>query len=550
MATTANLLRARTGDEHVGLLFEDERYRWEEIVQHGADRAALALALRRPGPFHIGVLLDNQPEYLFWICAAALSGAATVGINPTRRGAELAHDVQHTDCQLIVTDAEHRHTIEELGLDLDDDRVLYIDDERYGEMLGHHAGTPLGALPHDIDPASPLMLLFTSGSTGAPKAVVCSQGRFAGISESMPARFGLGRDDVCYNAMPMFHGNALMACWAPMLATGGTWAIRRTFSASGFLPDVRAFGATYFNYVGRALAYILATPEQPDDADNTLRFGFGTEASDRDLVEFARRFGCRFSEGYGSSEGQISINKTDETPPAALGKPPAGVELIVADPDTGEECPRARLGEHGELLNLEAIGELVRTDAGFRFEGYYNNPEATAERNHGGWYWSGDLAYRDDDGWFYFAGRGSDWLRVDSENFAAAPVERIVARFPGVLVDAVYPVPDSRTGDQVMVAIEMEPDVAFDAEAFDEFLQVQEDLGTKWAPRFVRVIDRMPLTGSNKIDKKPLRTTRWETTDRVWWRPAKNDELRPITGDDIAAIRAEFDANGRAHLLT
>jgi len=439
--------------------------------------------------------------------------------------------------------------VEELGLELDDDRILCIDDARYAELLGHHAGTPLGALPQHIDPAAPLMLLFTSGSTGAPKAVVCSQGRFAGISAMMPDRFGLGRDDVCYNAMPMFHGNALMACWAPMLGAGGTWAIRRQFSASGFLPDVRKFGATYFNYVGRSLAYILATPEDPADADNPVRLGFGTEASDRDLVEFARRFGCHFAEGYGSSEGQINIPKSADAPPASLGKPPEGMDVIIADADTGEECPRAQLGRHGELLNLDAIGEIVRRDAGVQFEGYYNNPDATAERNRNGWYWSGDLGYRDEDGWFYFAGRGSDWLRVDSENFAAAPVERIVARFPGVLVDAVFPVPDSRTGDQVMVAIEMEPGVAFDAEAFDAFLQLQEDLGTKWSPRFVRVIDRMPLTGSNKIDKKPLRTTRWEATDRVWWRPAKDQPLRPITDEDLTAIRAEFEANGRRHVL-
>src|SRR6478735_5708017 len=405
MPTTADLLRARADDDHAGLLFEDERYSWAEVVQAGADRAALALALRRPGPFHIGVLLDNQPEYVFWICAAALSGGATVGINPTRRGAELAHDVGHTDCQLIVTDTAHFAVIEELGLDLAADRILCVDDAAYAQALGHHAGTPLGALPQDIDPDTALMLLFTSGSTGAPKAVVCSQGRFAGICANMPARFGLNRDDVCYNAMPMFHGNALMACWAPTVTTGATWAIRRTFSASGFLPDVRQFGATFFNYVGRSLAYILATPEQADDADNALRFGFGTEASDRDLIEFSRRFGCGFAEGYGSSEGQINIPKSPDAPGTSLGKAAAGQELIVVDPDTGEECPRARLGEHGELLNLEAIGELVRTDPGARFEGYYKNPTATAERSHGGWYWSGDLAYRDEDGWFYFAGR-------------------------------------------------------------------------------------------------------------------------------------------------
>lgn len=547
METTADLLRGRAGDDRPGLLFEDDRYSWADIVARGGQRGALALDRRRPGPFHIGVLLDNEPEYVFWIVGAALAGAAIVGINPTRRGAELAHDIAHTDCQLIVTDDAHASLLHGLDTGVPADRILNIDSAAYTATL---AGYPDGPeLPAEIDPAAPLFLLFTSGSTGAPKAVVCSQARFAAICRRFPGLHHLTADDVCYNAMPMFHGNALMACWAPTLVTGGPWALRRSFSASGFLPDVRKFGATYANYVGRALAYVLATPEQPDDGDNPLRLMFGTEAADRDLSEFARRFGVRFAEGYGSSEGQISIPKTDDAPAAALGKPMDGMDVIVADPETGRECPRAQLGEHGELLNLEAIGELVRRDGGNQFEGYYNNPQATSDRLRDGWYWSGDLAYRDEDGWFYFAGRGSDWLRVDSENFAAAPVERIVARFPGVLVDAVYPVPDSRTGDQVMVAIEMEPDAEFDPSAFDEFLQMQSDLGTKWTPRYVRIVSRMPLTGSNKIDKKPLRAARWEAEEPVYWRPTKGDALRRVTASDLQAIRDDFAHHGRAHVL-
>ena len=548
LTSTAELVRARAADHHVGLLFEDAQYRWSEIVQESADRAAAALALQRPGPFHIGVLLDNQPEHLFWLFAAALSGATTVEINPTRRGAELARDVMHTDCQLIVTDKAGRAVLNDLQLDLADDRVICIDEVPYADLLTGHGNTKLDDLP-DTPPTTPLMLLFTSGSTGAPKAVICSQGRYAGIVQHTSKVYGLGQNDVCYNAMPMFHANALMACLAPAIGTGCTWALRRTFSASGFLPDVRKFGATYFNYVGRTLAYVLATPERSDDGENTLRLGFGSEASSRDLVEFTRRFGCEFAEGYGSSEGQIGINRTADAPATALGRPRPDATLIIVNPDTDAECPPARFGTHGELLNLEAIGELVRVDGSRQFEGYYNNPQATAERTRGGHYWSGDLGYRDEAGWIYFAGRNADWLRVDGENFSAAPVERIISAFPGVLVNAVYAVPDTRTGDQVMVAIEMESGRAFDAAAFDQFLDLQNDLGAKWAPRYVRIVERMPLTGTNKIDKNPLRAVRWEITDGVWWRPARGESLQLITDDDIGALRAEFDLNGRRHVI-
>lgn len=550
MTTTAEMLVALAGSDRPGLLFEDEQFSWAEVVAEGAKRAVLARSRRRPGPFHIGVLLDNEPEYVFWLVGAALSGAAIVGINPTRRGAELAHDIVHTDCQMIVTSTTRRGLLDGLDLNVGPADVLLVDDPDYRALVASQPAVDLDELIAPVRETDRYLLLFTSGSTGAPKAVVCSQQRFATLTELGWGTFGLGPDDIVYNAMPMFHGNALMASWGSSLGLGIPWATRRTFSASGFMPDVRKFRATFFNYVGRALAYILATPTQPDDADNTLRLAFGTEASERDLIEFRRRFGCEFIEGYGSSEGLITINRTPDSPPGALGLPRHHIEVAVLNPDTGEECPRARFHPTGELANLEAIGEIVRIDEGaVRFEGYYNNPEATAERLRDGKYWSGDLGYRDEAGFFYFAGRGSDWLRVDSENFSTGPLERIIGRFPGVIINGVYAVPDSRTGDQVMVAIELDPGVEFDPEVFDAFLAAQPDLGTKWSPRYVRVIDSMPLTGTNKIDKKPLRNARWDA-EQVWWRPVKGAALRPMTNEDRQALAAEFAANGRAGALT
>src|SRR6185312_13021017 len=150
------------------------------------------------------------------------------------------------------------------------------------------------------------------------------------------------------------------------------------------------------------------------------------------------------------------------------------------------------------------------------FEGYYNNPEAEADRLAGRWYWTGDLGYRDAEGWFYFAGRTLDWLRVDGENFAAGPVERILERYPGFRGVAVYGVPDPVTGDQVMAAVEPAPGTEFQPEDFTAFLDGQSDLGTKWAPLFVAELPELPLTASGKLDKKALRQRQWE--GRVWWR--------------------------------
>jgi fatty-acyl-CoA synthase len=492
------------------------------------------------------VLLDNVPEFPMWLSAAALAGATIVGINPTRRGAELARDITHTDCQLIVTESGHQTLLEGLDIGLGVDRRLVIDTPSYGELLAPHDGAPLP--DRQITEGDLYLLLFTSGTTGAPKAVLCSQGRLAGIGSIVAQMFELTAADVCYAAMPLYHSNALMAGWAPALAGGATVALRRRFSASSFLPDVRRYGVTFFNYVGKPLSYVLATPELPDDADTPLRRAFGNEAADLDIDRFARRFGCQVIDGYGSTEGGAAVTRTPDMPPGSLGRAPEGT--VVLNPETEEECPPARFDDKGVLLNPdEAIGELVNRLGTAGFEGYWRNDEANAARTRDGMYWTGDLAYKDEHGFVYFAGRDFEWLRVDGENFAAAPIERILARFPDVVLAAVYAVPDPGVGDQVMAALQLLPGAVFDADAFAGFLQEQPDIGTKWAPRFVRVTDALPMTPTAKVLKRVLRRDRWETSDPVWWQPARREPYRRLTVDDVNALTRAFEAHGRAGVL-
>jgi fatty-acyl-CoA synthase len=515
------------------------------VVTESEIRGALLTDLRRDGPFHVGVLLENTSEYLFLLAGAAMMGAVIVGINPTRRGAELATDIVKTDCQLIVTDSSQRALLDGLDLGMDPARVLVVDSDDYQHRIaGLVAPDGPGVQPQ---PDDLYLLIFTSGSTGGPKAVRMTQGRAARSA----ARIGFTTDDVLYSAMPLFHGNALSAAVLPALASGATLALRRRFSASGFLPDVRETGATFFNSVGRAISHIVATSPSPHDRDHHLRYVLGPETSAPDKAEFTRRFGVPLFEGYGSSENAIVLMPVDDGRPGALGRANDRDDVVVVDSESGEERPRAVFDEHGRLVNpTEAIGELVGRRTRSNFEGYYNNPEAEAERTRHGWYWSGDLSYRDEEGIFYFAGRTGDWLRVDSENFAAAPIERILGRWTGVRGVAVYAVPDSRTGDQVMAALEIEPGTTFDPRAFAVFLAAQSDLGTKWAPRYVRIVPALPVTATDKVDKRPLRTERWNTSDPLWHRSGRSDTYEPMTTEDVADLLGEFTANGRLDLLS
>jgi fatty-acyl-CoA synthase len=544
MANFAELLGARAGDTHDAIRFREDRdeatrtWSWAEYVVACRARAALLEDHRVDGPFHVGVLLDNIPEFPMWLGGAALAGATLVGINPTRRGEELARDIRHTDCQLIVTEPAHRPLLDGLDLGLGADRLLDVESDAYADLVDHHRGAP--SVAPDVGDATQFLLLFTSGTTGAPKAVICSQGRLARAGIGLTGGFQLGADDCAYLAMPLFHSNALFAGWSPAVVGGMTMALRRKFSASGMIEDVRDFGCTYFNYVGKPLAYVLATPEQPDDADNPLRFVFGNEAAERDTQRFAERFGVIVVDNYGSTEGGATVVRDPEQPPGSLGRAAEGIE--VRDPESGERCPPARFDVDGVLLNPDAaIGEMVSTTGAAGFEGYYANDEANRERVRDGVYWTGDLAYVDDAGFVYFAGRGFEWLRVDGENFAAAPVERILARHPGVGEVAVYAVPDEVVGDQVMAAIVPTAD-GFDGAGLADFLAEQSDLGTKWAPRYVRLVDALPATPTNKVLKRQLRTEGWDVADEVWWRPERDGAYAPMTADDAEALRARFEA--------
>jgi fatty-acyl-CoA synthase len=541
--TMQALVQARAGDTNVGLRFGDVAVTWDEIVTAASQRAAYLLDRKPTGdePFHVGVLLDNTPEFFFMLCAGALSGATIVGINPTRRGAELERDIAHTDCLLIVTEFEQLELFEQMH------PHTYFGDA-WDEALEPYEGA--GIPDVTVSPADPFSLIFTSGTTGAPKAVKMGHGRLAAYGSKLAEMFGLTAADNCYSVMPLFHSNAQVAGFCNIIASGGTAVLRRKFSASSWLPDVREHGVTFFNYVGKPLTYILATPEQTDDAENPLKFAFGNEAAPLDIERFAERFGCYVADGYGSTEGGLNMSRIPGTPRGSLGKPVEGVSADVRDPETGKQCPPAAFDANGRFLNAdEAIGELVNPDGAGGFEGYYKNPEADAERVRDGVYWTGDLAYYDADGFYYFAGRNSDWLRVDGENFAAAPVETILARDPIVVLAAVYAVPSPDVGDEVMVALHLHEGAAFDGEAFAAFCAAQPDLSPKWLPRFVRVSHGLPSTATQKVLKRVLQNERWECTDEVWWRSGREMTFRKLEPEDQTALRELFAQRGREHLI-
>jgi fatty-acyl-CoA synthase len=511
--TVQQFLHAHLESDLPGLKFEDRAWTWREFLAESAARAHVLHELAAGAePLHVGVLLENTPEMVMALAAGALGGHVTVGINTTRRGEGLAKDVRTADCAVLLTDTEHLPLL--VGLDLGGAVVVNTDDDGWAARTA--------AAPRHLDGfrtvemMDTFMLIFTSGTSGDPKAVQVSNFMVVMSGSVLAEKYALSPDDVCYISMPLFHSNAIMGGFAPALASGATLALARKFSATRFLDDIRGYGATYMNYVGKPLAYLLATPEKPDDADNPLRTAFGNEASDRDITAFGKRFGCEVWDGFGSTETAVIITRTDDTPLGSIGQPFDGVAIY--DKETRTECPRAVFDERGLVANLDdAVGELVNTQGAGFFGGYYNNDQATADRLDGGMYWSGDLGYRDETGFVYLAGRTSDWLRVDGENLAAAPIEAILLRHPAISQAAVYGVPDPDVGDQLMVALVLVDDGVLDPAGFEEFLGGQQDLSPKGWPRYVRIADALPSTATNKVLKRTLIGEGTEVGGDVLW---------------------------------
>jgi fatty-acyl-CoA synthase len=557
-ANAAALLRRNATDAGIrdrpAVKFGDTVWTHADYGAEASRWAQLFVARARSDrPLHVGVLLDNTPDYLFALGGAALAGAAIVGLNHTRRDKHLLRDITHTHVGLIVTEPRHEALLEPVAdhLPVEAGNLLvstrFVDENDPVPELGKPLDDALAAVSGEDpglqpDPDTLWALIFTSGTSAAPKAVVCSQRRFMVTGNRMGMIMDLGRNDVGYVCMPLFHSNALMVGWAPSIVYGASVGLARKFSASRWLPDVRRYGGTYFNYTGKPLAYLLATPERPDDADNPLRVAFGNEGSPEVVEAFSRRFAVDVIDAYGATEGGVAVDRDAEERAGALGKVAPSVKVVDEE---GNEKPPARFDDEGRLVNAdECVGEIVNTAGAGPFEGYYNNPEANERTLRFGWYWTGDLGYLDADRYVYFAGRNADWLRVDGENFPAGPIEAALAQHPDVVLASVYGVPDAQAGDQVMAGLVLRNGAYFDPAAFASWIDARDDIGPKWRPRYVRILRDPPTTGTNKIVKRSLVHQKWRADrvegDPTYVRGHRESVYRPFTADDEQALYVSF----------
>jgi fatty-acyl-CoA synthase len=377
----------------------------------------------------------------------------------------------------------------------------------------------------------------------------------------------LGPDDVGYLSMPIFHGSGMFQNWLPAFSAGASVALREKFSASRFIDDVERYGATYWNYVGQPVHYVLAALERQyggdeerilrevrDNPKNRMRLCVGSGASATERQTLTRYLGLEHVyEMYGSTEAEITTMCLPGHPMGSVGE--LNDDNVQVVDDAEHPCPPAEFDADGRIRNpVEATGEIVRMGgATGAFTGYHGDPDATANKVRGGLYRSGDLGMiRVIDGrrYLYFAGRTDDWIRKDGENFSSECVSELLRSHPDIDTAVAYGVPSPVGDEWVMAALKLIAGRRFEPQALFEHCerQLSERGGdAKWFPDLVRLVERFETTETHKIRVRDLKADGYDPAKvgAVFIRRRGDRTFRQLDPGEFADVRREFQDAGR-----
>jgi crotonobetaine/carnitine-CoA ligase len=472
---------------------------------HG-DAAALAAgraaALAQAGVARgdrVAMMCSNRVEFLETFLGAGWLGASTVPINTASMGPQIEYFLGNSEAKLLVIEAEYLDRLQTADLGRTKLAEVWVIGE--GATSWQPPSTvrvtpyPVAAEaipPAEVQPGDPLAILYTSGTTGPAKGVVCPHAQYFWWGVNSAEVLGVGADDVLCTTLPLFHINALNT-FAQAAITGCAVVFEPRFSASGFWPAMRASGATVVYLLGAMVPILLAQPEGPGERDHRVRTGLGPgvpAAAGKALFE---RTGVRLLEGYGSTETNFAIATRPDSPRGGvMGWLRLGFQARVADEDDVELPP----GEAGELL--------LRADEPYAFaSGYFNMPEKTVEAWRNLWFHTGDRVVRDADGAFRFVDRIKDAIRRRGENISSFEVEQVLLSHPSVASCAVYPVRSELAEDEVMAALVVRDGCRIDPEELARFCETR--LPYFAVPRYMDLMADLPRTENGKVQKYKLR---------------------------------------------
>ena len=546
------------------ILFEGRSVTWAEFNAL-ANRYARCLKARGTGHGDVvSLFMENRIEFLAALTALNKLGAIAGLINTNLRGRPLAHCIRTTDSKACIFGAELSEALAgvkgELPLQEGSD-YLFVPDSNAAaapnwatDLAAASAGQAPDNLPEtrDVKLGDTVTFLFTSGTTGLPKASVWSNRRFlSGSAMSHKAGLKCSERDRLYLCLPLYHGTGLVIGAGAALSSGASMFLRRKFSASKFLSEVREHRTNCFVYIGELCRYLANTPAQPDDRDNPIRNIIGNGLRPDVWMDFKKRFGIRrICEFYGASEGNISfanlLNKD-----LTVGMTAFEVALVEYDTDADEivrdgrgRCIPVQTGEPGLLL-----GRISETAV---FEGY-TNPEATEQKilrnaleDGDAWFNTGDLVCEVDVGYalgyphYQFVDRVGDTFRWKSENVSTTEVGEIINGHPQVQICNVYGVEvanaDGRAG---MAALVLQPGAeSLDLEDFSAY--VDRELPTYARPVFLRLQADLDVTGTFKMVKGNLKKEGYDpgaVDDPLYVMKPGSKVYEPLDAEFVARIR-------------
>ncbi len=502
--------------------FEDGTvWTWAQTREIGL-RTAAALQKRGVQPSDtVLAWLPNGPTLVRAWLGANYLGAALVPINLSYKGRLLEHVIKTSKAKLIIS---HPALVERLDIvDRGDLKNVIVDAGEIGDVKSALPIETRAVLDGDANAVDlsyqpqiwdTMVIIFTSGTTGPSKAVPATylhQWTTGQIS------YGYMRpDDRILINLPIYHVGGTSSFMAAA-ASGGSIALFDVFNTKDFWNQIRITESTTISgLIGAMTTFLSKNEPHPSDADNPLRICTLAPVND-ETIALGQRYGFDYVSGFNMTELSCPlITDVNVKVARSCGRPRSGVQCRIVD-NNDIEVPHGTIGEF-----------IVRSDRPWdQMTGYYGNPEATAAAWRNGWFHTGDLMYRNDDGDFFFVDRKKDAIRRRGENISSLEVEADVAAYPAVREVAAYGVPCANGEEEVMITIAPKSDQTVDPRALIEFLIPR--MAHYMVPRYVRIEPELPKTPTNKIQKTELRAQ--GVTSATWDREVagivlKRDKLK------------------------
>jgi carnitine-CoA ligase len=444
----------------------------------------------------VAVMLPNHPDHVDTIIALAKLGATHVPVNVHAKELGLRYQLEHSELRAVIADARYQAELSRALHGVAVDTLVWR-----GQALGDDDGRSrafeaLASAGTDHPPASSpdtdhvVAIMYTSGTTGPPKGVMLSNAMYQAAGRTAALVADVRPGDVVFLWEPLYHIAGVQAVTL-CLQRGVSCALVERFSASTFWDQVRRYGATQIHYLGGVLGLLMKQPARTDDMENPARIAWGAAASPDMWPRFEQRFGVRIRECYGLTEGASFTTANLAGKVGSIGKPIEDFEVRIVD-DDGRPVPD---GQHGEIVQRERTPGLL-------MKGYFRDAEGTRRALRDGWLHTGDLGYRDSEGFFYFAGRRKDRIRRRGENVSAWEIERAVSSCPGVEECAVIGIASELADDEIKLFVR--PAAGTTVGPLDVIRWCEARLAYFQVPRYVAFIDAFPKTPSERIRKDEL----------------------------------------------